>query len=75
MVRLAPLCVLGTLAVSEAHKTFAFMDYITGRPPAKDFGKRAQARKDAAAAAAEYEYEYYTTDDENAVRTRLYFRT
>lgn len=66
MVRLAAVCVFGTLALSEAHKTPGFIDRITGRPPAKEFGARRKAAEELKAKAAqEYEYEYY--DDESAV--------
>jgi hypothetical protein len=68
MVRLAAVCVFGTLALSEAHKTPGFIDRITGRPPAKEFGARRRAAEALKAKQAqEYEYEYY--DDENVVRS------
>jgi hypothetical protein len=67
MVHLAYVCVFGTLALSEAHKTAAFFDQITGRPPAKDFGARRKAYDEAKAKQEqEYEYEYY--DEDSAVR-------
>lgn len=69
MVQLAYVCVFGTLALSEAHKTAAFFDQITGRPPAKDFGARRRAYEEAKAKQEqEYEYEYY--DEDSAVGKR-----